>query len=81
MTDFANTADNTLDAKGLSCPLPILKARKALQAMSTGETLCIEATDAGSVADFAAFCRTTGHTLLESGQSDGVYSFLIRKAG
>ena len=80
MTD-TNKADHTLDAKGLSCPLPILKARKALQTITEGETLNIEATDAGSVADFAAFCRTTGNTLLQSSQKDGVYSFLIKKSG
>ena len=71
--------DHRLDAKGLSCPLPILKARKALNSMAAGETLKIEATDAGSVADFGAFCRTTGNELLESSQAGGVYSYLIRK--
>lgn len=75
----AAKADHQLDAKGLSCPLPILKARKSLNSMATGATLKIEATDAGSVADFAAFCRTTGNELLESTQNNGVYSFLIRK--
>lgn len=75
----SNEADHSLDAKGLSCPLPILKARKALNSMAAGEALQVEATDAGSVADFAAFCRTTGNELLESSQNDGVYSFLIRK--
>jgi len=74
-----NKANHELNAKGLSCPLPILKARKSLNSMAAGETLVIEATDAGSVADFAAFCRTTGNELLESSQNDGVYSFLIRK--
>lgn len=74
-----NKADHSLDTKGLSCPLPILKARKALSTIVAGETLQVAATDAGSVADFAAFCRTTGNELLESKQSDGVYTFLIRK--
>lgn len=72
-------ADHHLDTKGLSCPLPILKARKVLATIAAGETLEVEATDAGSVADFAAFCRTTGNELLESNQNDGVYTFLIRK--
>ncbi len=72
-------ADHCLDAKGLSCPLPILKARKSLNSMTAGETLIVEATDAGSVADFGAFCRTTGNELLESSQADGVYTYLIRK--
>lgn len=76
--DF-NTATQQLDAKGLSCPLPILKARKALNAMADGETLRVEATDAGSVADFAAFCRSTGNELLDSGENEGVYWYLISK--
>lgn len=83
MTDSNQTdvsqADHQLDAKGLSCPLPILKAKKMLNVMEGGETLSVEATDAGSVADFAAFCRTTGNKLLESNQNGDVYSFLIRK--
>ncbi len=74
-------ADHTLDAKGLNCPLPILKAKKALGAMLAGETLEVQCTDAGSVADFAAFCRTTGNPLLENSESAGVYTFLIQKPG
>ncbi len=73
-------ADQTLDTKGLNCPLPILKARKALKAMATGETLEVLATDPGSVKDFEAFCRTTGNQLVESGEDDGVYTFLIKNA-
>jgi len=72
-------ADQVLDAKGLNCPLPILKAKKALQSLPAGGTLEILSTDAGSVADFAAFCRTTGNELVEQGEQDGVYTFLIRK--
>ena len=71
-------ADQTLDAKGLNCPLPILKAKKALKDVPVGGTLEILATDPGSVADFEAFCRATGNSLLESGQEDGVYRFLIQ---
>lgn len=71
--------DQVLDAKGLNCPLPILKAKKALQSLPAGGTLEILSTDAGSVADFAAFCRTTGNELVEQGEQDGVYTFLIRK--
>ena len=58
-------AEHLLDAKGLNCPLPILKAKKMLKDVPTGETLRILATDPGSVADFAAFCRTTGNELVE----------------
>lgn len=71
-------ADAVLDAKGLNCPLPILKAKKALKDVPSGGTLEIEATDPGSVADFEAFCRTTGNELLESSSEGGVYKFLIK---
>ena len=70
-------AAETLDTKGLNCPLPILKARKALKSMNAGDTLEIFATDPGSVKDFEAFARATGHDLLESGEDDGVFRFLI----
>jgi tRNA 2-thiouridine synthesizing protein A len=73
-------ADHTLDAKGLNCPLPILKARKALKDVAAGETLEILSTDPGSVADFQAFCRQTGNELLESTTDDSVFRFLIRRA-
>jgi tRNA 2-thiouridine synthesizing protein A len=71
-------ADKTLDAKGLNCPLPILRAKKSLKDVPTGGTLEVLATDPGSVADFAAFCRTTGNELMESTAADGVYRFLIK---
>jgi tRNA 2-thiouridine synthesizing protein A len=74
-------ADQTLDAKGLNCPLPILKTKKALKDVPTDGTLEILSTDPGSVADFEAFCRTTGNELVEQGQDDNVYRFLIKKAG
>ncbi|MBU2582403.1 MAG: sulfurtransferase TusA family protein [Alphaproteobacteria bacterium] len=73
-------ADKTLDAKGLNCPLPILKAKKAIGEVPMGGTLEILATDPGSVADFEAFARQTGHTLMESTQDGGVYRFLIQRA-
>lgn len=72
-------ADHTLDAKGLNCPLPILKARKALKDVAAGETLEILSTDPGSVADFQAFCRQTGNELLESSNDDSVFRFLIKR--
>jgi tRNA 2-thiouridine synthesizing protein A len=71
-------ADHTLDAKGLNCPLPILKARKALKEVPAGGTLEILSTDPGSVADFAAFCRQTGNELLEESVDGTVYRFLIK---
>ena len=72
-------ADQVLDAKGLNCPLPILKANKALKSLEGGKTLKILATDPGSVADFVAFCRFTGNELLEQSETDGIYTYLIRK--
>ena len=72
-------AYHLLDAKGLNCPLPILKARKALKEVPAGGTLEVLATDPGSVADFQAFCRTTGTELLEHGEIGGVYRFILKK--
>ena len=72
-------ADKVLDAKGLNCPLPILKAKKALKEVPDGGTLEVLSTDPGSVADFQAFCRTTGNELVEHSEEGGVYTFLIRK--
>ena len=69
-----------LDTKGLKCPLPVLRARKAMKAVEAGGILEVEATDPGSVRDFQAFCQTTGHELLDSSEADGVYLFKIRKA-
>lgn len=72
-------ADTHLDAKGLNCPLPILKAKKALKGMDSGQILEIIATDPGSVADFQAFCRTTGNEEIDSSEADGIYTFYIKK--
>lgn len=71
--------DQVLDAKGLNCPLPILKAKKSLAPMSNGQTLEILATDPGSVKDFEAFCRTTGNKLVEHSESGGIYRFVIER--
>lgn len=73
-------ADATLDVKGLMCPLPVLKAKKALRDVPPGGTLEILATDPGSVADFEAFCSTTGTALLAHSEDDGVYRFLLRRS-
>ncbi len=77
---FPNKTEHLLDARGLSCPLPILKARKALSGLASGELLKVMATDPGSVADIAAFCNQTGNTLVGSGGAAGAFEFLIRKA-
>jgi len=70
----------TLDTKGMNCPLPILKAKKAIKELGSGDTLQVLATDPGSVKDFEAFCRSTGNELVESGEDGGVFSFLIKKS-
>ncbi len=71
----------TLDTKGLKCPLPVLKARRAMKELAPGDVLEVLATDPGAVKDFAAFCATTGDALMESREEGGVYVFHIRKAG
>ncbi|AQA18255.1 response regulator SirA [Halioglobus japonicus] len=75
------TATIELDAKGLDCPMPLLKAKRALNNMSTGERLRITATDQGSMRDFRVFAEQSGHRLLSSEESaGGVYIHLIEKA-
>ena len=68
-----------LDARGLNCPLPILKAKKALADMATGEVLRIVATDSGSVRDFQAFAKQTGNALLSHTQIGREFTFLMRR--
>jgi tRNA 2-thiouridine synthesizing protein A len=71
---------HTLDARGLNCPLPILRTKKAINALESGEVLEVASTDPGSVKDMTAFCKQTGHALLSSNEDSGSYVFLIRKA-
>lgn len=71
--------DMELDARKLSCPLPILRAKKSLSQMASGQVLRIVATDAGAPNDFAEFCRQTGNELLSSVGQDGEFVFLIRR--
>lgn len=68
-----------LDVKGLNCPLPILRAKKAIKDLPSGAHLEVHATDPGSVKDFDAFCRQTGNKLIEQGESGGAFTFLIEK--
>jgi tRNA 2-thiouridine synthesizing protein A len=72
--------DQELDASGLNCPLPILRAKKTLSAMDSGQVLHIIATDPGSVKDFDAFSKQTGNELMESKEEGGKFYFLIKKA-
>ena len=71
--------DQELDARGLNCPLPILTAKKTLNAMSGGQILKIMATDPGSVKDFEAFAKQTGNELLDSSELDGEVHFMLKK--
>lgn len=71
--------DREVDAKGLNCPLPVLRTKKALNDMTSGQVLRILATDPGSVRDFQAFCRQTGNELLQHGEDNGVFVFVLRR--
>ncbi len=71
--------DQTLDASGLNCPLPLLKAKQALNKLAAGKILQVIATDAGSVRDFKAFTDQSGDELLKSSEADGCYVYVIRK--
>jgi len=68
-----------LDASGLNCPLPILRAKKSIAGLNSGQVLHITATDPGAVKDFEAFCKQTGNELLKSGEDNGKFIFEIRK--
>ncbi|MDT7950300.1 MAG: sulfurtransferase TusA family protein [Acetobacteraceae bacterium] len=72
-------SDTVLDVKGMRCPLPVLRANRALRGMPAGARLRVLATDRASVGDFRAFCQETGHALLAQGEEAGVFSFTIRK--
>ena len=74
MADF----DQELDASGLNCPLPILRAKKTLNGMTSGQVLHIIATDPGSVKDFEAFANQTGNELMESKEEGGNFTFVIK---
>ena len=79
--DVQPSADETLDVRGLMCPLPVLKARKALKRLAPGTTLQVLATDPASVIDFKHFCETTPFALLDWREDAGVYAFRIRTPG
>jgi tRNA 2-thiouridine synthesizing protein A len=73
------TIDVELDVKGLNCPMPLLKSKKALAGMLPGQVLRVISTDKGSVSDMAAFCRQTGHELLEQSANPTEFVFVIRR--
>jgi tRNA 2-thiouridine synthesizing protein A len=72
--------DVFVDARGLVCPMPLIKARQALMVVGSGATICVLATDPDSVADFTNFCEATGHRLLSSEHKRDVYIYIIEKA-
>ena len=72
-------ADRELDVKGLACPLPILRTKKALAEMPSGQTLRVIATDAHAADDFQAFARQTGNVLLSSKENNAVFEFIFRR--
>lgn len=73
--------DMELDARGLNCPLPILRAKKSMNELVPGQVLRIVATDPGSVKDFEAFSKQTGNQLLESNEENGEFVYLLKKSG
>ncbi|GLQ06367.1 sulfurtransferase TusA family protein [Sneathiella chinensis] len=75
-----NTTDHMLDTSGLQCPLPVLKARKAIQSLDSGAILVVIATDPASYIDFNHFCHESGNTLLAHSEDDGVFTYRIQKA-
>lgn len=72
-------ADRVLDTRGLNCPMPILKAKKALNDMAPAQVLKVLATDPGAVRDFEYFCKHTGHTLMETTELEGEFVFMVRR--
>ena len=72
-------SETVLDVKEMNCPLPVLRANRALRSLKPGDRLRVLATDRAAVADFQAFCRETGHALLAWSEENGVFSFVIRR--
>lgn len=77
---MSTTATQTLDARGMNCPLPILRTKKALASLAKGDTLAVTATDPGSLKDMQAFCKQTGNELVSSNSNQGEFAFVIRKS-
>jgi len=72
-------ADQQVDARGLNCPMPIVKTAQAVKALASGQTLEVLATDPGSVKDFAAWSKTTGNPIIEQSTDGGVFRFVLQK--
>lgn len=72
-------ADQLLDAKGLACPMPIVRTKKAINTIEVGQVLEIHTTDKGSLADLTAWTKSTGHELLDSSEENGIFKFFVKK--
>ena len=77
MTEY--TPDKTLDAKGLKCPMPVVKTSKIIKEVPVGGILEVLATDPGSIADITAWAKSTGNELLHAGKEDGIFKFYLRR--
>lgn len=77
MSDF--TTEKELDARGLKCPMPVVRTSQEIKNVSVGNILKVMATDPGSIADISAWCKSTGNELLKMGKEDGVFEFVIRR--
>lgn len=75
------TPEHTLDARGLLCPLPVLKLRKRLKSLAVGEVIALEADDPAAIVDVPHFCAESGHELVSANEASGVQTYIIRKTG
>lgn len=80
MSDVSTKADCEIDARGLNCPMPILKAKKGIRDLQPGQVMHVIATDSGSANDFPLFCKQSGSELVETSEENGEYHFYIRKS-
>lgn len=72
--------DLTIDARGLSCPMPIVRAKKGIDQLESGQVMEVQTTDKGSLQDFQAWVKRTNHELLEHKEEDGVYTYYVKKS-
>jgi tRNA 2-thiouridine synthesizing protein A len=75
------TPDHTLDARGLLCPLPVLRLRKRLKSLAMGEVIAVQADDPAAIVDVPHFCAESGHELISTADAEGVQTYFIRKSG
>ncbi|MBE3563354.1 MAG: sulfurtransferase TusA family protein [Hydrogenibacillus schlegelii] len=77
--ELLQKADKVVDATGLSCPMPVVRAKKAIDELSSGQILVVQATDRGSLKDIPAWAKQAGHELMETHEADGTFVYVIRK--